>query len=645
MSTIESKFNGYSKVTDWNKVYFLMQQANSEGFNSATKKEVVQELFGDAAIQGADYYDLPVATSSAVVPLPIPTVPNKFGFLANGKYSQPTGGNLEYSATQWGLTLFDGNKWIKKFTLDLPIQQGVSVLNPTGNGLPTEAATADYVQPLFDTINELESKIEELTEHKEALIIDNLTPTIVSAVTGNAKNEISIINTNGSILTGDFTVWGVSTLFPATVKYIDGTYENVMVLSFTSTTATINKMFTKDVEKISNVHDVVLGQHLTDLAYKEMGYRLYNSDYRHSFRQTLVKAIDMNSHTISNGIVTNTATGKQVLTLRTLNSYPSNYTGIGPFSVSYSEINSPRMNMYPTNIVGRGIEFDFDSIYNGFFEIFIGTRITGTQNIGGVDTALVGGIQVQFLDKNTGNVLYEKYIKGQTERVLFDHGKGKFTIKIFVPIAEYTSAIISQMYWWKKRTISPQRKIFTKNDKILLFTDSWGMYPVENNPDLQVKMFDGFKINGRCSMPMEFKSRFVADGGNPDNILLATRGGMTTVWAKHWIDYIVSSVKPTKIVFHFGINDYNSIAFHNDPENGYKFDPLNIWATKNISAGGKIGSIPDVATYKANLLDLKNYCIEKGIVPIFFTTPKTASSSQAQSLSNVARDVFFKGLK
>jgi len=145
MSTIESNFNGYPKVTDWDKVYFLLQQANSQGFNAATKKEIVQQLFGDVAIQGADYEDLPVSTSSAVVPLPIPDAELKYGFLANGKYSQPNGPTLEYSATQWGLTLFDGDKWVKKFTLDLPKQQGVDVINPTGGELPKEKAVAEYV--------------------------------------------------------------------------------------------------------------------------------------------------------------------------------------------------------------------------------------------------------------------------------------------------------------------------------------------------------------------------------------------------------------------------------------------------------------------------------------------------------------------
>ncbi len=117
---LEPKINGLPPVTDWQKVFLALQQANEAFLRGATLKDIGKQIIGDVEIQGSDFYDLPVATSSTPVALPIPTVSNKFGFLANGKYSQPTGGTLEYSATQWGLALFDGTKWVKKFTLELP---------------------------------------------------------------------------------------------------------------------------------------------------------------------------------------------------------------------------------------------------------------------------------------------------------------------------------------------------------------------------------------------------------------------------------------------------------------------------------------------------------------------------------------------
>jgi hypothetical protein len=152
MSTIESKFNGYPAVTDWDKAIFLLQQANSVGFNGATKKEIAQVLFGDVAIQGADYEDLPVATSSAPVALPIPEVDLKYGFLANGTFSQPNGPNLVYTGKQWGLVLFSEGKWTKKFTLDLPQAAGTNQIVEGGTEVVNQDGVFKAVSPLNSVV-------------------------------------------------------------------------------------------------------------------------------------------------------------------------------------------------------------------------------------------------------------------------------------------------------------------------------------------------------------------------------------------------------------------------------------------------------------------------------------------------------------
>ena len=180
---LEPTINGLPPVTDWQKVFLALQQANETFLRGATLPEFGKQIIGDVEIQGADYYDLPVATSSTPVALPIPTVSNKFGFLANGKYSQPTGGTLEYSATQWGLALFDGTKWVKKFTLDLPMQQGVPVLNPTGSGIPTEKATAEYVAPIAYKVDNIGKEI----------ISFNPTPSEATGDTANSQFGIGYI--------------------------------------------------------------------------------------------------------------------------------------------------------------------------------------------------------------------------------------------------------------------------------------------------------------------------------------------------------------------------------------------------------------------------------------------------------------------
>ena len=140
---LEPNINGLPPITDWQKVFLVLQQANEAFLRGATLPELGKQIIGDVQIQGADFVDLPVAETTDPVALPIPETGNKFGFLADGKFTQPTGGTLEYSATQWGLTLFDGDKWVKKFTLDLPKNPaenefGDSTTNPISQAKATE---------------------------------------------------------------------------------------------------------------------------------------------------------------------------------------------------------------------------------------------------------------------------------------------------------------------------------------------------------------------------------------------------------------------------------------------------------------------------------------------------------------------------
>ncbi|MGJ1407462.1 hypothetical protein [Sphingobacterium siyangense] len=173
---LEPTINGLPPVTDWQKVFLALQQANEAFLRGATLPELGKQIIGDVQIQGADFVDLPVAEDSTPVALPIPETGNKFGFLADGKFTQPTGGTLEYSATQWGLTLFDGSKWVKKFTLELPRQTGVDIINPTGEDLPKEKAVAIYAAKKDD----FESVLNQLPLQEVKKVNDTISQTYES---------------------------------------------------------------------------------------------------------------------------------------------------------------------------------------------------------------------------------------------------------------------------------------------------------------------------------------------------------------------------------------------------------------------------------------------------------------------------------
>ncbi|WP_333862551.1 hypothetical protein [Sphingobacterium sp.] len=141
---LEPTINGLPPVTDWQKVFLALQQANEAFLRGATLPELGKQIIGDVAIQGADFEDLPAATSSAPVPLPIPEAELKYGFLAKGTFTQPNAGDLVYSAKQWGLVIFNDEKWTKKFTLEIPEPTGVDKIIEGSSDVPTSDATYQF---------------------------------------------------------------------------------------------------------------------------------------------------------------------------------------------------------------------------------------------------------------------------------------------------------------------------------------------------------------------------------------------------------------------------------------------------------------------------------------------------------------------
>ena len=150
---LEPTINGLPPVTDWQKVFLALQQANEAFLRGATLKEFGRQIIGDAAIQGADFEDLPIADSSAPVALPIPEADLKYGFLAKGTYTQPNGPDLVYSLKQWGLTLFDGDKWVKRFTLEIPEPQAEGVVAIGETKAPNGEKVYNAILPVQNTID------------------------------------------------------------------------------------------------------------------------------------------------------------------------------------------------------------------------------------------------------------------------------------------------------------------------------------------------------------------------------------------------------------------------------------------------------------------------------------------------------------
>lgn len=256
---LEPNINGYPAVTDWEKVIVVLQQANELLLRGASIKDLSNWIVGDIEIQGADFYDLPVSSGTDPVALPIPTVAKKFGFLANGKFTQPTGSSLEYSATQWGLALFDGTKWVKRFTLDLPVKptNGVVVKNDPN---PVSGGTT------FETINQfaLESiNLANYLDFKGEIWAKQ--PTTNKVVSSSAANWISIRIQNLET-TKVHNLQGIGTISAsnAIIIYsdINNTYISEVLMSdfngdFTPPTGTINTYI-----RLANKSEIGLPEHV-----------------------------------------------------------------------------------------------------------------------------------------------------------------------------------------------------------------------------------------------------------------------------------------------------------------------------------------------------------------------------------------------
>ena len=563
-----------------------------------------------------------------------PTSVGFYGLLEAGVYTNLGGINAPIGKLNFAS--FDGTTW-SLISVDMPTSTFNTSFNPSDNvNGSTSKAIADYLAANYDSTANIKASIydefDKENEKLKPLFIEMETFTGSDITPNNPNTKIAVTATSTNTITLNTSAWGTTSKdFFAAAKFSDGNVKSVFITGFTATTATAIEDFGGNVTEISSIHDSALGQHLSDLGYEAMGQYLYNYGKRGAFRHNLVKRLDFSKVTLSTANLkfTDNVTGADVQTYTLLASANGNNIGVSA-TFDYKTTFSPRLAISQLG-AGKGISMPFSSDYNGFVEIFAGLNYTGSN----AQTAKINL-------KKDGVIIDSATIRGNARRFLLSHGVGNHTLEIVAENATLWSHIeVSQIMWWKKRAIS--ESIWRKDDKILFFTDSWGEYPVTSVDAEKPLQFNGQKRDGKCIMPLAFKSKFVAGGGTDTNVVLCTRGGFTTAWAKYWFDSVVKAVKPTKIVFHFGINDQNSKGnFANSLTSNYDFSPTAIFTAQQSNAGGVFGSV-DKENFLFNLRWLANECRARGIQPIFFMMPKTASAAQGLVQAEWNRDLIMPG--
>lgn len=470
--------------------------------------------------------------------------------------------------------------------------------------------------------------------------IEMMTFTKDSNVTSNPTTEIEVTNTTDNVITLDTTAWGgTSKMFPAAVKYANGKYATILITSFTATTATAISNFVDDVLLISNLHDQYLGQHLSNLGYKAMADHLYDYGRRFTLKRDIVKLVNP---VLLTRVVANLPTynlvdsGSNIIfTYTTINASGGIADGlglaigIGNQTLTKYATNTLSFHISQSGAAGKGIESSFTSDYYGFIEIILGTSL---EYLGyGTFILLKDDVIVSSFD-----------FKGEARLYNIPYEIGNYKIKILTADANTTNIQMSSLLFVRESI--DETPLFSSKDKILFVTDSWGSYP--ENINTSVTRYDGSNPLGDCFMPARFMERFVADGGNANNVKLAVRGGFTSEWARYWLPTFIEDVNPTKIIFHFAINDYSSS--NNLPAKASYFDfspiPADKWKSLFSDNGGVFGSC-NKTRWKENLKYMSDYCISKKITPIFFMPPRTAAIAQTQAGMAVYNNFILGGLE
>lgn len=459
-----------------------------------------------------------------------------------------------------------------------------------------------------------------------------------SNTTLNPTTEIVPTNTVDNVLTLDTTAWGSTKMFPAAVKYSNGKYGTILIKSFTATTAIADRNFIDNVVLISNFHNENLGQHLSNLGYYAMADHLFDYPRRYTLKRDIVKIVNPVNLTRvltvfpSYNLVD--SGGNVIFSYTTVNATGGVADGLALGINIANETLLPYMTntlsfqISQSGAAGKGIESSFVSDYEGYLEIVLGTDLGWLGY--GVLSLLKDGIEV-----------YSQSFKGAATVSSIPHSEGNYMLKIVTADANTTKIMMSSIIF--NRELIDETPLFTKFDKVLFVTDSWGSYP--ENFQTAVQRYDGSSAGGDCYLPARFRDRFVEIGGNEYNVKLAVRGGFTSEWAKYWLPTFIAEAKPTKIIFHFAINDYSSSPNMPSTASGFDFnpDPASKWGTLFANNGGVFGSC-DKTGWKANLKYMSDYCISKKITPIFFMPPRTAALSQSQSGMAVYNNFILGGL-
>lgn len=424
------------------------------------------------------------------------------------------------------------------------------------------------IKPLF---------VETLLSQKVGIGV----PSGVSNYTGG--NYVLIVSGNQgdtSVTVNSGNIAHASGSWAAVIEYDDGTFGHYQVQGISGSNLNIYPALERSVTnaKLGNVHDMVAGQHYTELGYKAFAQHIYKFNAKYALRDKFIAQFH-GSDASSNWI----SIGSPSLTYN---------RGLSPVPVTDNLMKADhnRSLTVKSNGSGEGVYWEVDlGKTEGYLELnaglFEGTSATIEFYLDDIlkQTRTVGLAAERFIFE------YANYSKG----------------KILIKASTGTTVRIGRTVWWdnigKSKTL-----IHPSVSKIAYLGDSWGTYSNAANPNEILRLHKQVNPNA--------------------TLFNQSRGGMTTKYGVAWIDHVLDQ-KPDIVIIEFFTNDSNCI---NGASSGINFlDPQ----------GNTQNTFVTRSNYFDNLAIMANKCIAAGVQPIFIMPAVVESQVQTQYHAQLAIDI------
>jgi len=272
-------------------------------------------------------------------------------------------------------------------------------------------------------------------------------------------------------------------------------------------------------------------------------------------------------------------------------------------TINYSQRATMHYRVQQGTAADRGVEWTTNlGKKNGYLETWVGTNLD-----------LPGFTKVLFyLD---GVLKKTDTVRGAIQKLTYNFsGASTGKLQIVTGDAQPTDIRIGTTVWYQT-DISTTGKVYT-GGKIMFVGDSWTQHYLNGGVFFQ-------------SSPVRFRARWVANGGNPNDIINVGRGGMTSAWGKYWFKYWINLYKPKYIYIEFYINDSNSSSFVGDNTN----TTWNFSSTDPYSAGVDVDGKVTQQNWIDNLKWMRDTAIAYGATPILLMNTPTGSLTQTQGQS------------